>query len=615
MLRKLIMTKEELLEKAKLLPLTPGVYIMKNRADKVIYVGKSKALRNRVTSYFAPYQNHFGKTLRMVNSVYDFEVYHTKTELEALLLENQFIKQYMPRYNIKLKDSMGYPYIVVTNERYPRIDFCHRRENDKDRYFGPFSSVTVARNIVETVQKTFLLPNCSRRFPEDIGKMRPCLNYDIKQCVGPCVPNNITEEEYNELVEEALHFLRGDYGSLIKKLAEKMEEASEQLMFERAAKYRDRIRSLQKIGDKQQIVASPQTEADVFGLYSDDLGSSLVIFFIRGGAIIDRESFFFGADEIINSSSLSTFMQRFYELREYIPKRIYIDFELSADDKDLISSWLSDTSGYKVHITKPERGEMKALAGRASENAKQLILHKRAEDDKNNDFLVALASFLQLGLVPDRIEAYDISNSGGEHNTCGMVVLERGRFAKKKYRSFNIKTTVGQDDYGSLREALDRRFSHSADEEGWEYPDLILMDGGVGQVSVANEVLAKHGLDIAVYGMVKDEHHKTRTLTDGQGELSLNKRQDIFVFIYKIQEEVHRYALARMDIQRRKTVKTSSLTKIKGLGEVKANQLLAHFGSFMALKDATVEQLAAVKGINKNLAETIYKELHEENKG
>jgi len=609
------MTKEELLEKAKLLPPTPGVYMMKNRAGKVIYVGKSKALRNRVTSYFAPYQNHYGKTLKMVNSVYDFEVYHTKTELEALLLENQFIKQYMPRYNIKLKDSSGYPYIYVTNERYPKIGFTTRRQNDKDRYFGPFSSITVAKNIVELVQKTFQLPSCSRHFPEDIGKMRPCLNYYIKQCAAPCIPNHITEKEYNELVEEALHFLRGDYGSLIQKLKEKMEEASEQMLFEQAAKYRDRIRALQKIGDKQQIVASPQTEADIFGLYTDDLGSALVIFFVRGGAIIDRESFFFGADEIISSGSLSTFMQRFYELREYIPKKIYVDFALAKDDQELIEGWLSDTGGYKVRITRPERGDMKALASRASENAKQLLLQKRAEEDKNNDFLVSLASFLQLGIVPDRIEAYDISNSGGEHTTCGMIVLERGRFVKKKYRSFNIKTAAGQDDYGALREALERRFSHSDDEEGWEYPDLILMDGGAGQVSIAKEVLAQRGLDIAVYGMVKDEHHKTRTLTDGQGELSLNKRQDIFVFIYKIQEEVHRYALARMDIQRRKTVKKSSLTQIKGVGEVKAKQLLDHFGSYQALKNATVAQLAEVKGINQSLAETIYKELHEEKKG
>jgi len=601
------MTKEELFEKAKLLPATPGVYIMKNRVGKIIYVGKSKALKNRVTSYFAQYQNHFGKTLKMVNSVYDFEIYHTKTELEALILENQFIKQHMPRYNIKLKDSLAYPYIVVTSEPYPKIDYCHRRTNTKDRYFGPFSSVGVARNIIETVQKTFLLPNCKREFPKEIGKGRPCLNYHIKQCIGPCVEGNITEAEYNELNEEALHYLRGDYGALIKKLEEKMEEASEQMLFERAARYRDRIRSLQKIKDKQQIVAS-------FGIYADDLGSALVVFFVRGGVIIDRESFFFGADEILNSGSVAAFIQRFYELREFIPKRIYIDYDLLGEDRSLISEWLTSSAGLKVSITTPQRGEMKALTGRASENAKQLLLHRRAEEDKHNDFLVSFAEFLQLGLLPDRIEAYDISNSGAEHTTCGMVVLERGRFVKKKYRSFNIKSTVGQDDYGSLREALTRRFSHQADEEGWEYPDLILMDGGVGQVSVAKEVLDGYGLDIAIFGMVKDEHHKTRTLTDGNGELSLNKRQDIFVFVYKIQEEVHRYALTRMDMQRRRTVKTSSLTKIKGVGDEKANALLEYFGSYIALKNATAEQIAEVKGINKYLASEIFKELNKAQK-
>lgn len=606
------MTKEELLEKAKLLPLTPGIYIMKNRNGKVIYVGKSKALRNRVTSYFAPYQQHFGKTLQMVNSVFDFEVYHTKTELEALILENQFIKQYMPRYNIKLKDSKGYPYIKVTSEQYPRISYCYKRSKSKDKYFGPFSSVRVAKNIIETVQKTFLLPSCKREFPKDIGKIRPCLNYHINQCIAPCIKDNVNAKEYNELVEEALHFLKGDYGSLIKKLREKMQEASEQMLFERAAKYRDRIRSLKKIGDKQQIVASPKTEADVFGIYADDLGSSVTVFFVRGGAIIDRENFFFGADEIINSGSISTFMQRFYELREFVPKRIYIDYKLETEDKSLLSDWLAETCGFKVNITTPQRGEMKALAVRASENAKQLLLLRRAQQDKQNNFLISLAEFLQLGLLPDRIEAYDISNSGSLHTTCGMVVLERGRFAKKKYRTFNIKTTSGQDDYGSLREALTRRFSHSSDENGWEYPDLILMDGGIGQVSVAKEVLANYGLNISIYGMVKDEHHKTRTLTDGWGEISLNKRQDIFVFIYKIQEEVHRFALSRMDLQRRKTVKKSSLTKIKGVGEVKARVLLEHFGSYIKLKKASREQLAEVKGINKDLAAEIYKELRKD---
>ncbi|PKM62539.1 MAG: excinuclease ABC subunit UvrC [Firmicutes bacterium HGW-Firmicutes-21] len=603
------MTREELLEKAKLLPATPGVYIMKNRADKVIYVGKSKVLRNRVISYFAAHQKHYGKTLKMVGLVHDFDVYHTKTELEALLLENQFIKQYMPRYNIKLKDSLGYPYIKVTTERYPKIGYCHRRGNDKDKYFGPFSSVKVARSIVETVQKTFSLPCCNRVFPQDIGKGRPCLNYHIKQCVAPCVRDNITETEYAELFDEALHFLRGDFNSLIKKLSAKMDESSEQMLYERAARCRDRIRSLQKIGDKQQIVASPQTEADIFGVYADDLGSALVVFYVRGGAIIDRESFFFGADEIINSSSLSAFMQRFYELRGFIPKKIYIDYALTSEDRALISEWMTVSGGFKASITTPQRGEMKALAGRASENAKQLLLHKRADEDKHNDFLYSLAEFLCLEQLPDRIEAYDISNSGGEHITCGMVVLERGRFAKRKYRSFNIKGTVGQDDCGSLKEALKRRFARNTEEDGWEYPDLILMDGGVGQVSAAREVLDECGLDIPVFGMVKDEHHKTRTLTDGVGELSLNKRQDIFVFIYKIQEEVHRFSLSRMDLIRRKTVKSSSLIKIKGVGEAKARALLEHFGTYMALKNATEEQLSLVKGIDKKLAAELYKEL------
>lgn len=299
-------------------------------------------------------------------------------------------------------------------------------------------------------------------------------------------------------------------------------------------------------------------------------------------------------------------MQRFYELREFIPKKIYTSFVLDNEDNNLISEWLTSNAGMKIAISIPQRGEMKALTDRADENAKQLLLHKRAEDDKNSDFLASIGSFLQLEVLPERIEAYDISNNGSDNITCGMVVIEKGVFAKKKYRSFNIKSLSAPDDYASLREALTRRFSHSPDEQGWEYPDLILMDGGLGQVSVAKSVLNEYGIDIPVFGMIKDEHHKTRTLTDGDGEISLNKRQDIFVFIYKIQEEVHRYSLSRMDFQRRKTVKTSTLTNIKGVGKEKANQLLLHFGSFIALKNASIDEIATVKGINKNLATEIY---------
>lgn len=599
------MTKEELFEKAKLLPLTPGVYLMRNRAGTVIYVGKSKALRNRVSSYFSPSVPHFGKTEKMIRSVHDFEVYHTATEFEALLQENAFIKQYMPHYNIKLKDSDAYPYIRMSHGEYPNLSVVYTRKSDKDRYFGPFSSVRVANEIVSATVKAFGLPTCRKEFPKDIGKGRPCLQYHIGGCCGLCIKGHISAEEYRALASGAAKFLKGDYSGLLKELTEQMEKASEAEQYESAAKYRDCIRAVKKIGDKQQIVAAPDVEADIVGVYTDDLGSAVSFLFVRNGAITDRDSFFFGADEIMNPGALEGLLQRFYELRGFVPKKICVSMELPEEETELLTAWLSEKAGSKVQLYRPQRGEFRALTDRADENAKQLLLHKRAEDEKHGKFLVSLAQFLQLEVVPERIEAYDISHSGGEHTSCGMIVLQNGKFAKKKYRTFHMREGEGNHDIASLTEALTRRFAHDSAEQGWEYPDLILMDGGVAQVNAARAVLRSYGLEIPVLGMVKDEYHKTRTLTDGEHELSLVRRQDVFVFIYKIQEEVHRFALSRMDSQRRKTVKQSSLVKIKGVGETRAQQLLLHFGTLAKLKSATFEELREVKGITEETARNI----------
>lgn len=599
------MTREELYEKARLLPATPGVYIMYGKSGKVIYVGKSKALKNRVSSYFAPYADHHGKTKRMVDSVNDFEVYYTMTELEALVQENRFIKQFQPRYNIKLKDGGGYPYIKVSQGDYPDISVAYRRTAGNDKYFGPYSSSRVARNIVETVKKAFSLPTCSKKFPSDIGKGRPCLNYHIGRCSGVCVKGNVSPSEYKKLVANACSFLKGDGVKLIQKLTEDMELASEGLNFELAAKLRDSIYAIKKLNDRQQIVCSPDVEADILGVYQDDLGSALTLFFVRGGAIVDRENFFFGASEIISGNSLTSFLQRYYELRGFVPKKVYVDFDFEKSDLDLLSQWLSEKMGYKISASVPKKGDFKALAVRASDNAKQLLLHKRAGEDRRSAFLASFASFLGLEVVPDRIESYDISHSGGEYSTCGMVVLEKGVFVKKKYRSFNIRDSVQGSDTDSLTEAITRRFSHSDDEDGWEYPDLILVDGGVAQVGAVRGVLEEKGIVVPVFGMIKDEHHKTRTLTDGYGELSLVARQDAFVFVYKIQEEVHRYSLSLMDAKRRKAVKKSSLTEIKGIGEKKASDLMSAFSSLSALKNATREELTSVKGISDRDADEI----------
>ncbi len=599
------MTRQELFEKARLLPATPGVYIMRNKSGRIIYVGKSKALKNRVSSYFSPYSDHHGKTKRMVESVNDFEVYYTLTELEALIQENQFIKQFQPRYNIKLKDGGGYPYIKMKNSPYPEFSIVYKRTSGNDKYFGPYSSHNVAKNILETVRKAFSLPSCGKEFPKDIGKGRPCLNYHIGRCCAPCVKGNISPEEYRELFDRAATLLKGDGRKLLANLEEGMELASENLNFELAAKLRDCIYAIKKLNDKQQIVCSPNVEADIIGIYADDLGSAVSLLFVRNGAIVDRENFFFGADEIISSSALVSLFQRYYDLRGYIPKKIYIDYSMDEADKELLTDWLCERAEYKVSVIVPERGDMRALALRASENAKQLLLHKRASEDRKKDFLVSLANLLGLEVIPDRIESYDISHSAGEYTSCGMIVLEHGVFAKKKYRGFNIRTVNDGNDLAALEECIRRRFSHDNDEQGWEYPDLMLIDGGENQVRRVRSVLNEMGISIPVFGMIKDEHHKTRTLTDGENEISLITRQDAFVFIYKIQEEVHRYSLSLMDAKRRNAVKKSSLTQIKGVGAKRANDLMLHFGTLQRLKNATKEELMEVKGVTEMIADAI----------
>ena len=613
------MTREELFEKARLLPATPGVYIMKNKSGRIIYVGKSKALKNRVSSYFAPSSDHRGKTRRMVESVNDFEVYYTLTELEALIQENQFIKQFQPRYNIKLKDGGGYPYIKLTNAPYPEFSIVYKRTSGNDKYFGPYSAYHVARDILETVGKAFALPTCNKTFPKDIGKGRPCLNYHIGRCCAPCVKGNVSREEYAELINRASALLKGDGKKLIAQLEEGMEIASEGLNFELAAKLRDCIFAVKKLNDKQQIVCSPNVEADIIGIYADDLGSAVSLLFVRNGAIIDRENFFFGADEIISSTALVSLFQRYYELRGYIPKKIYIDYDLEEADTELLTAYLTEKAGFKVSVIHPERGDMRALALRASENAKQQLLHKRKSEDRKKDFLLSLASLLGLEVLPDRIESYDVSHSAGEYTSCGMIVLEHGNFVKKKYRGFNIHSVNDGNDLLALEECIRRRFAHDSDENGWEYPDLILIDGGNNQVNRVKNVMNEIGIYIPIFGMIKDEHHKTRTLTDGENEISLITRQDAFVFIYKIQEEVHRYSLSLMDAKRRNAVKKSSLTEIKGVGAKRANDLMLHFGTLSNLKKATKEELLEVKGVTEPIADAIIdyfgKEKDENNNG
>ena len=595
------MKRNELLEKANNLPLSPGVYLMKNKDGKIIYVGKSKALRNRVTSYFVNSATHSVKTEKMVQNVDNFEYFITDSEMEALVLENKFIKQYMPKYNIKLKDAKGYPYIVVTDDEYPRIEVTYNRTTD-GTYFGPFSSVGNAWNIVETVKKTVRLPLCKKVFPKDL-ETKPCLNYHIKQCTGVCLGNS-TKSEYVESINEAKRLLKGDYKALKRDFETKMLEASEDMLFERAAKYRDCIIALTKLSERQKIVSSPDTNEDVFGYFSDEAGSTLTVLMVRGGAICDRDKFFFRADEIFDSESITSFLVRFYNMCDFIPKTVLCDYQLEEEDRAFLEKYLSDKQDSKINVRIPQVGDKKKLTNMASENALELTRVYREEMTRDNAFLLKITKLLGLELVPERIEAYDASNSGKENTTVGMIVLENGKLAKKKYRSFTITSTFS-DDYGAIREAVLRRMNHKNDE-GWELPDLMLIDGGVGHVHTVKQTLQDIGIDLPVLGMVKDDHHKTRTLTDGENEISIAGIKDVFTFFYKIQEEVHRYTLSRMDVKRRKSVKKSSLEEIEGIGPKKAKLLNGRFGGLRGIKEASLEELLTVKGLTERDANRIY---------
>ena len=597
--------RAELLGKANKLPLRPGVYIMRDKNDKVIYVGKSRALKNRVSQYFHESAHHNEKTRRMVSNVFRFDYILTDTEIEALSLENGLIKQYTPKYNIRLKDSKTYPYLKLTlNDPFPKLSVTRKRLADGARYFGPYSSTAAVYSILGTVQKTFGLASCNREFPRDIGKERPCLNKHIGICCGPCT-GEISSEDYKAIFREVVPFLRGSFRECENSLRERMEYASDNLMFEAAAKYRDRIESLSKLWQKQKVVGPPDMDADVIALYSDEVCSCVSVFYIRGGGITDTENFNFNADQIIDEETLTGFISELYNLREYVPREILLDFELPGEDMQTLTEHINSKSEAKTVIRTPERGDKKHLCDMVRDNAKQQALLYKAQTEKDNDTLVKLAQLLKLEVVPDRIEAYDISNFGKDNITAGMVVAENGRFRKSDYRTFRIKSTDGIDDYGAMREALSRRLSHLTDESFGEAPDLILLDGGRGHVSVIRELMNELGCEIPVFGMVKDDFHKTRALTDDKNEVNIAKEQAVFQFVYKLQEEVHRYTITRMQNAKSKAMKHSTLEDIEGIGPVKAKALLAHFRSLAAIKAAGKDELTQVNGISAANAEAI----------
>lgn len=597
----------ELREKANHLPLSPGVYLMKDSNGKIIYIGKSKALKNRVSQYFQEGAAHNRKTAAMVMQVRSFETMYTDTEMEALSLENRLIKLHTPKYNIRLKDAKSYPYIkVTTNELYPRITVVRKRLADRASYFGPYSGVSVAYDIVNTARKCFGIPSCKRKFPADIGKGRPCLNFQMGLCPGICT-GQVDQTSYQDTVNQLLLFLRGDVLAVEQKLQEKMLFASENLQFETAASCRDRIASLAKLRQKQKIVASPDVESDVFALYSDDVCSILTVFYIRNGYVSDSESFHFAAEQIIDSETVTAFLSDLYEKREFIPKQILFGFDLDPDTEDMLGDWLKKKAGYKVQLLHPSRGEKKQLCDMVAENAHQQAVQYRFEKEKDDQVLVKLASMLSLEVVPERIESYDISNYGAEHTTAGKVVLSGTKFCKNAYRVYRIHSITTPNDYAAMKEAVSRRLDHPEDP----YPDLILLDGGKGHVSTIRNLLRERKIDIPVFGMVKDDYHKTRMLVGEQEEISIASEQSVFLLIYRLQEEVHRFTIRRMTEAKRKTLKTSSLEVIPGIGPSKARILLMHFPSPDDIAKADVDALSAVKGISRTNAQKIWEHFHE----
>lgn len=602
-------------EKSMKLPMSPGVYIMKNKQGKIIYIGKAKKLKNRVSQYFGSQNKHSVKVRKMVENVDDFDYILTDSEFEALVLEASLIKQNQPKYNILLKDDKGYSYIKVTNEPYRRISAVLQKDDENAEYIGPFTSSYSVKQSVDEANKIFKLPHCNKAFPRDFKKGRPCLNFHINRCMGVCT-GNISQSEYDEVVNDALDFLNGDITKIVKELKEKMNVCSENLDFENAVKYRDRIRAIENMQSKQKVVTETNDSKDVFTVVSDDKDICIVILRFDKGRLCDSEHFFFDSEKMVENIRCN-FLIQYYGMNRTVPQKVICD-EI-FDDMDLVEQHLTKVRGKKCTVTVPQRGEGLKLVNMCRENAYEKLAQKKGKQSTEIKSLEELKNLLGLEKKPEYIESYDISHTGGEDNVAGMIVFKNGKPLKRAYRTFNIKSFVGQDDYGSMREVLTRRFDEyfkhkdkNAEEGFGKLPDLILLDGGKGQVSVVKEVLVEKNLQIPLFGMVKDSKHKTRAITGDGGEIAINSLRSAFTLVSEIQEEVHRFSVGFHHKKHTKRGLELSLTKIDGIGEKKARELLKTFKTIKNIKSASVEELQKVKGINRPLAEKIYEFYEEE---
>lgn len=594
-------------KKSMKLPMNPGVYIMKNKSGEIIYIGKAKLLKNRVSQYFGSQNNHTIKVRKMVENVNDFDYILTDSEFEALVLECSLIKQHMPKYNILLKDSKGYSYVKITKGPFGRISACFKKENDSSTYLGPFTSGYSMRSMVEEANKIYKLATCNRKFPTDCGKGRPCLNYFIGQCCAPCT-GKVSAKEYEESLNDAVEFLKGGQSQQIKQLKKQMEEYSENLEFEKAAKIRDRINAMEKITSKQKVVSSVVKQQDVFAIVQSGEKACLHILRFNKGILFDSEDFIFDAQEDLPSARHELIVS-YYSFGRTIPARITLDGE--AEDTEILSQWLSEKAGHKVTVGTVQKGEQASLVAMCRKNAAEKLAQYMGRAMKETAALDELKNLLGLKKVPEYIESYDISHTSGSDNVAGMIVFKNGSPYKKAYKKFMIKGFSGQDDYGSMREVLTRRFEHYLDEnetdEGFKtLPDLILLDGGHGQINAVKPVLDRLGLSVPLYGMVKDDKHRTRAIAVDGGEVAITSKRQAFTLVSEIQEEVHRFAITYHKSKHSKSSIETKLTQIDGIGEKKAKLLLKHFKTMKAISSASIEELNSVSGISKINAEKIY---------
>lgn len=608
-------------EELKKLPAKPGVYIMHDEQDEIIYVGKAVSLKNRVRQYFQSSRNKGAKIEQMVTHISRFEYIITDSELEALVLECNLIKEHRPKYNTMLKDDKSYPFIKVTvQEEFPRVLFARRMKKDKNKYFGPFTSVNAVKDVIDLVKKLYQVRSCSRVLPRDCGKERPCLYYHMKQCMAPC-QGNISSELYKQNIKKVLRFLNGDFQETIDDFTVKMREASDEMRFEDAMEYRDLINSIRKIGERQKITGYSSEDKDILAVAMDESldlreqDAVVQVFFIRDGKLIGREHFYLRvARGDTKEQVLLSFMKQFYAGTPFIPKEIILQKEI--EDMHIIEEWLSSRRGQRVHIRVPRKGTKEKLVELAGENAEMVLSKDRERIKREEGRTIGAVREVEkwLGLSDvNRMEAFDISNISGFESVGSMVVFEKGKPKRSDYRKFKIKWVQGANDYASMEEVLTRRFTHEINSEFDSFakiPDLLLMDGGKGQVNIALNVLEKLGLSIPVCGMVKDDHHRTRGLYFNNTEISIDTTSEGFHLITRIQDEAHRFAIEYHRSLRSKEQVHSVLDDIPGIGERRRKALLRRFKSLENIRNASIEELAGTESMNQKSAEQVYAFFH-----